>query len=48
MYHVALDLTQEQVKQLKLRATRDGVFVNTFVKDAVLEKLENNSKEENK
>ena len=40
MYHVALELTQEQVKQLRLLATKRDRTVQGFVSSLVVEAIE--------
>jgi len=45
-YHVALDLSQEQVKQLKLLATNKDTTVKDLVSDLVKQAVEQNQKKE--
>ena len=49
MYHVALDLTQEQKRQLKLLTYQRGQSVKDFITELVIKSLEKkpNKKEEN-
>ena len=39
MYHVALDLSQEQVQQLKVRAAKTGTTVKALVANLVVQEI---------
>jgi len=47
-YHVALEITQEQVKSLKLLATSQDTTVKSFVSDLVKKAIENKKEETEK
>ena len=48
MYHVALDLSQEQAKGLKVLAATNGIPVFRLVTNLVVEELKERKKEEDK
>ncbi len=48
MYHVALDLSQEQVKELKVLAATDSTTVLSLVTKLVVDRLNRSKKEEQK
>lgn len=46
MYHVALELTPEQIKQLKLQATERDQSVKSYITGLVIKSLDKNAKKE--